>query len=171
VNVPALMYTTNLHDDYHTPRDDRGRIDYAKLTRMAQWMYLTGWFVATAPAATGTRSRIPAGALSAGSAGAGLSPRRGPMSLGGGRSERVQSRTHTSQTPGDHPMPTTQAAAPTITSAGTRPATPRKLFVTLPVGDLQRAVTFYEALGFTFHPQFTDATRPRCSSARTRTRC
>ena len=55
-------------------------------------------------------------------------------------------------------MPTTQAAAPTITSAGTRPATPRKLFVTLPVGDLQRAVTFYEALGFTFHPQFTDAT-------------
>ena len=25
------------------------RIDYAKLTRMAQWMYLTGWFVATAP--------------------------------------------------------------------------------------------------------------------------
>ena len=23
-------------------------IDYAKLTRMAQWMYLTGWFVANA---------------------------------------------------------------------------------------------------------------------------
>jgi predicted lactoylglutathione lyase len=55
-------------------------------------------------------------------------------------------------------MTTTQAAAPTITSAGTRPATPRKLFVTLPVGDLQRAVTFYEALGFTFNLQFTDAT-------------
>ena len=49
MNVPALMYTTNLHDDYHTPRDNPARIDYAKLTRMAQWMYLTGWFVATAP--------------------------------------------------------------------------------------------------------------------------
>ncbi len=49
LNVPALMYTTNLHDDYHTPRDNPARIDYAKLTRMARWMYLTGWFVATAP--------------------------------------------------------------------------------------------------------------------------
>jgi Zn-dependent M28 family amino/carboxypeptidase len=47
-NVPALMYTTNLHDDYHTPRDTPERIDYAKLTRMARWMYLTGWFAANA---------------------------------------------------------------------------------------------------------------------------
>ncbi len=47
-NVPALMYTTNLHDDYHTPRDTPERIDYAKLTRMAKWMYLTGWFAANA---------------------------------------------------------------------------------------------------------------------------
>ena len=50
LNVPALMYTTNLHDDYHTPRDRPDRIDYPKLTRMAQWMYLTGWFVANADA-------------------------------------------------------------------------------------------------------------------------
>lgn len=49
LNVPAVMYTTNLHDDYHTPRDKPERIDYAKLTRMTQWMYLTGWFVANAP--------------------------------------------------------------------------------------------------------------------------
>jgi Zn-dependent M28 family amino/carboxypeptidase len=49
MNVPSLMYSTNLHDDYHTPRDRPDRIDYAKLTRMAQWMYLTGWFAATAP--------------------------------------------------------------------------------------------------------------------------
>ena len=49
VNVPAVMYSTNLHDDYHTPRDNPKNIDYAKLTRMAQWMYLTGWFVANAP--------------------------------------------------------------------------------------------------------------------------
>jgi hypothetical protein len=49
LNVPALMYTTNLHPDYHTPRDKPERINYAKLTRMTQWMYLTGWFVANAP--------------------------------------------------------------------------------------------------------------------------
>jgi hypothetical protein len=48
MNVPALMYSTNLHDDYHTPRDNPGRIDYPKLTRMSQWMYLTGWFAANA---------------------------------------------------------------------------------------------------------------------------
>jgi Zn-dependent M28 family amino/carboxypeptidase len=48
MNVPALMYTTNLHDDYHTPRDNPENIDYPKLTRVAQWMYLTGWFVANA---------------------------------------------------------------------------------------------------------------------------
>lgn len=49
LNIPAVMYSTNLHPDYHTPRDKPDRIDYAKLTRMTKWMYLTGWFVATAP--------------------------------------------------------------------------------------------------------------------------
>jgi hypothetical protein len=49
MGIPAVMFTTNLHDDYHTPRDTPARIDYAKLTRMAQWMYLTGWYVANAP--------------------------------------------------------------------------------------------------------------------------
>ncbi len=49
MNVPSLMYTTNLHDDYHTPSDSPERIEYGKLTRMARWMYLTGWFVANAP--------------------------------------------------------------------------------------------------------------------------
>jgi hypothetical protein len=48
LNVPALMFSTNLHDDYHTPRDNPDRIDYAKLTRMTKWMYLTGWIVANA---------------------------------------------------------------------------------------------------------------------------
>ncbi len=47
--VPALMYSTDLHPDYHTPRDEPSRIDYAKLTRMADWMYMTGWLVANAP--------------------------------------------------------------------------------------------------------------------------
>jgi len=48
VGVPALMYSTNLHDDYHTANDLPERIDYAKLTRMARWMYLTGWYAANA---------------------------------------------------------------------------------------------------------------------------
>lgn len=50
LGVPALMYSTNLHDDYHTAGDVPESIDYPKLTRMAQWMFLTGWFVANAPA-------------------------------------------------------------------------------------------------------------------------
>lgn len=34
---------------------------------------------------------------------------------------------------------------------------PRKLFVNLPVKDLDRSVAFFTALGFNFNPQFTDA--------------
>ena len=55
-------------------------------------------------------------------------------------------------------MPTTNVAAPTIRNAGTKPTTPHKLFVNIPVSDLQRSITFFEALGFTFNRQFTDAT-------------
>ena len=55
-------------------------------------------------------------------------------------------------------MATTQAPAPTIINAGNTPKIARKLFVSLPVGDLQRSIRFFEALGFTFSPQFTDAT-------------
>ena len=55
-------------------------------------------------------------------------------------------------------MSTTQAPAPTIRNAGTKPTTPRKLFVNVPVRDLQRSIDFFEALGFTFNAQFTDAT-------------
>jgi hypothetical protein len=47
-NVPAVMFTSNLHPQYHTPKDDPESIDYAKLTRMTQWLYLTGWLVAQA---------------------------------------------------------------------------------------------------------------------------
>jgi predicted lactoylglutathione lyase len=35
-------------------------------------------------------------------------------------------------------------------------AKPRQIFVNLPVGDLPRAKAFYEALGFTINPMFTD---------------
>jgi hypothetical protein len=45
-NVPALFFSTNLHSDYHTPRDEPKNIDYAKLTRVTRWMYMTGWIAA-----------------------------------------------------------------------------------------------------------------------------
>jgi predicted lactoylglutathione lyase len=52
---------------------------------------------------------------------------------------------------------TTTQTTPTIRNAGTKPTTPRKLFINIPVRDLQRSIDFFETLGFTFNPQFTDA--------------
>jgi Zn-dependent M28 family amino/carboxypeptidase len=46
--IPAIFFTTLLHADYHTPRDEPSRIDIPKLTKMTQWMYATGWTIATA---------------------------------------------------------------------------------------------------------------------------
>jgi uncharacterized protein len=46
---------------------------------------------------------------------------------------------------------------PTITRAGTRPAVRRRLFVNIAVTDLQRSIRFFEALGFAFNRQLTDA--------------
>ncbi len=34
----------------------------------------------------------------------------------------------------------------------------KKIFINLPVADLQKAMTFYTAVGFTNNPQFTDET-------------
>jgi hypothetical protein len=48
MHVPALFFSTLLHPDYHTPRDEAQRIDIAKLARMTRWMYATGWAVANA---------------------------------------------------------------------------------------------------------------------------
>ncbi len=47
-NVPSLFFSSNLHPDYHTPRDEPKNIDYPKLTRITQWMYMTGWLAANA---------------------------------------------------------------------------------------------------------------------------
>jgi uncharacterized protein len=54
-------------------------------------------------------------------------------------------------------MTTTPSAAPVITNAGTTPPVPHKLFVNIPVADLQRSINFFESLGFAFNTQFTDA--------------
>ncbi|HEV8445733.1 MAG TPA: M28 family peptidase [Gemmatimonadaceae bacterium] len=46
--IPAIEFSTLLHPDYHTPRDEPSRIDIPKLARMSRWMYATGWIVANA---------------------------------------------------------------------------------------------------------------------------
>lgn len=38
----------------------------------------------------------------------------------------------------------------------TKPTTPRMIFLNLPVTDLDKSVTYFTELGFTFNPQFTD---------------
>jgi hypothetical protein len=48
VGVPAIFFSTNLHPDYHTPRDKPAAINYPKLLHMTKWMYMTGYMVANA---------------------------------------------------------------------------------------------------------------------------
>jgi hypothetical protein len=48
--IPAIFFTTLLHPDYHTPRDEAERIDITKLAKMTRWMYATGWAVANTAA-------------------------------------------------------------------------------------------------------------------------
>lgn len=47
--IPSLFFTSLLHPDYHTPQDEPQRINTAKITRIAEWMYRTGWTVANNP--------------------------------------------------------------------------------------------------------------------------
>ena len=44
-DIPSIFFTTLLHPDYHTPRDEPETIDIPKLTKMTKWMYTTGWLV------------------------------------------------------------------------------------------------------------------------------
>jgi hypothetical protein len=46
--IPAIFFSTLLHPDYHTPRDEPSRIDIAKLARMTRWLYATGWAIGEA---------------------------------------------------------------------------------------------------------------------------
>jgi Zn-dependent M28 family amino/carboxypeptidase len=48
LGIPAIMYTSLLHEDYHTPQDNAENINYPKLKKMADWLYRTGWKVANA---------------------------------------------------------------------------------------------------------------------------
>ncbi|MEO8452184.1 MAG: M28 family peptidase [Gemmatimonadota bacterium] len=46
--IPALYFSSLPHPLYHTPKDEPDKINYSKLTRIAKWMYATGWFAANA---------------------------------------------------------------------------------------------------------------------------
>lgn len=48
--IPALFFSSMLHQEYHTPMDEAKNIDIKKLTRMTQWLYRTGWKIAGATA-------------------------------------------------------------------------------------------------------------------------
>ena len=54
--IPSIYFSTLLHRDYHTPKDEPNRIDYPKLKRMSDWMYATGWLVTNAPKRPGLDS-------------------------------------------------------------------------------------------------------------------
>jgi Zn-dependent M28 family amino/carboxypeptidase len=47
--IPAIFFTSLLHPDYHTPKDEPAGIVIEKLTKMTQWMYATGWLISQAP--------------------------------------------------------------------------------------------------------------------------
>jgi len=42
-DIPSIFFTTLLHPDYHTPRDEPETININKLTKMTKWIYGTGW--------------------------------------------------------------------------------------------------------------------------------
>jgi hypothetical protein len=44
--IPIIFFTTGLHPDYHANTDEVSKIEFAKMTRVAQLVYETGWRVA-----------------------------------------------------------------------------------------------------------------------------
>jgi hypothetical protein len=40
--IPIVFFTTGLHDEYHTVSDEVGKIDFAKMSRVAELMFRTG---------------------------------------------------------------------------------------------------------------------------------
>lgn len=48
-SIPALFFSGMLPDFYHTPADELHRVSLPKVTRMARWLYETGYTVANRP--------------------------------------------------------------------------------------------------------------------------
>ncbi|WBV56573.1 M20/M25/M40 family metallo-hydrolase [Chryseobacterium daecheongense] len=45
LGIPAIFFTSVLHEQYHTPQDESENINYKKLYKMTEWMYRTSWKV------------------------------------------------------------------------------------------------------------------------------
>lgn len=45
IGIPSIFFTSLLHPDYHTPKDEPDRISIPKLTKMTKWMYTTALLV------------------------------------------------------------------------------------------------------------------------------
>ncbi len=41
--VPAMLFTTGLHPDYHTPADIAAKLNYPKMERVVRLIYLSAW--------------------------------------------------------------------------------------------------------------------------------
>ena len=44
--IPVIFFTTGLHPDYHMNTDEVSKIEFDKMTRVAQLVYETGWRLA-----------------------------------------------------------------------------------------------------------------------------
>ncbi len=58
IGIPVLFYTSLLTSWYHTPIDDVDHINLEKLYKMTEWIYRTGWKVATMPQKPDYRSDV-----------------------------------------------------------------------------------------------------------------
>lgn len=46
--IPIIFYFDGVHEDYHRPGDEVSKIDFVKMSRVAQTVYATGWTLANA---------------------------------------------------------------------------------------------------------------------------
>ena len=58
--IPSVFFFTGFHPDYHKTSDTADKINYHKLERVLQLVYLTAWEVADAPSRPGFVYHAPA---------------------------------------------------------------------------------------------------------------
>ena len=45
-DIPVIFFFSGVHEDYHKPTDTVDKINFAKIAKVAQLVFLTGWGVA-----------------------------------------------------------------------------------------------------------------------------
>ena len=46
MGIPIIFYFDGVHEDYHRPSDEVSKIDFVKMSKVAQTVYATGWTIA-----------------------------------------------------------------------------------------------------------------------------